>query len=381
LKVGRIDNSITSDEIVPVLDRMSTPYGLNKAMDTIRKNRKVSIFDENENKESRVKFDPKIGMKIRKSEFGLKRYGTVTSGPKRMTPDGETRSSQFWAVTWDDNRSIDHYDFNQLLQYWAGRPIIKQVSSRGRQLCCLELFQHGQGGIISKEFCEKKWKIKSINHDPTKNIFSYNASRNIYSMNITKLQYADIGYVPDFIWATLPMVYEDLLHIIKWSKSMNNNVIVVIEIPNQWRLSRHPAWISNLIQEFSDTFPLYRTTIDYCTFNVHRDDNNNDTKSADILTNDSNLYGSLCHFRCTDLTCPYYGKEHPVTNSKRIHSNSTSSMNMNMNMNMMIPSQLAEEVAECVNTKFYNDRIMYKSNIILTAKEEQEFNLRTSLYQ
>jgi hypothetical protein len=308
-------------------------------------------------------------MKIRKSEFGLKRYGTVTSGPKRMTPDGETRPSHFWTVMWDDDRSIDRYDFNQLLQYWAGRPIVKQVSSRGRQLCCLELFQNGQGGIISKEFCEKKWKIKSINHDPTRTIPSYNASKNVYSINITKLQYKDIGYVPDFIWATLPMVYEDLLHIIKWSKSMNNNVIVVIEIPREWRLSRHPAWITNLINEFTDTFPLYRTTVDYCTFNVHRD--NNDRKTADILTNDCNLFSSLCHFRCTDLTCPFYGKEHPT---KKTNPSPTSS-------NSMIPRQLAEEVAECVNSKFYNDRIMYKSNLILTTKEEQEFNLRTSLYQ
>jgi hypothetical protein len=100
-----------------------------------------------------------------------------------------------------------------------------------------------------------------------KNTTSYNASKNIHSINMAKLQYADIGYIPDFIWATtLPMVYEDLLHIIKWSKLMNNHVVVVIELPNQWRLSRHPAWMSNLIQEFSDIFPLYRTTIDYCTF-------------------------------------------------------------------------------------------------------------------
>jgi hypothetical protein len=104
---------------------------------------------------------------------------------------------------------------------------------------------------------------------------------------------------------------------------------------------------------------------------VHRDDN----KSADILTNDSNLFGSLSYFRCDDTTCPYYGKEHPVTtnsnNNRKNNSTPTSPMHN------MIPSQLAEEVAECVHSKFYYDRIKYKSNIILTTKEEQEFNLRT----
>lgn len=96
------------------------------------------------------------------------------------------------SVLFDDG-DYEDMDYMELFQCRASRPL-RLNPVRGRQLCSLELFSGC--GIISQEFAERKWKVRSIDNDPR----SYATDK----VDIMKMTFENIGMVPDFIWASPP---------------------------------------------------------------------------------------------------------------------------------------------------------------------------------
>jgi len=293
---------ITEEEIDSILDQMSSPFNLNEAINNIHKERRIKydnmmmsnndnnngkgggIEEENFDDDDSTLFRPKIGMKVRIPMAGSNYYGKITSGPKTRKSADEGGKTVMWTVKFDDDGTKEDYDWNDLCRFRASRPIInfnnRGPRGRGRYLCSLELFC-GQG-IITQEFCERKWLVKSIDSDPK----SY--ATNV--IDIMKATYDDIGYVPDFIWASPPCqtcsnlgggmhrcassgefektqeahdhnyLFTQMMYIIKWAKAKNPHVIIVIENP-QGQMAKMPLMI-----EFMRSLNLYKSTIDYCTF-------------------------------------------------------------------------------------------------------------------
>ena len=109
-------------------------------------------------------------------------------------------------------------------------------------------------------------------------------------LDIRKVKYEDIGFVPDFILASPPcttfahlagghhhniaegeyekkqtvhdhnILFSLMVCLMKWVKSKNPNLIVVIENPAA-QMQKVPMMI-----EFMKTFGLYKAKVDYCAF-------------------------------------------------------------------------------------------------------------------
>jgi hypothetical protein len=391
---------ITEEEIDSILDQMSSPFNLNEAINNIHKERRTKydnmisnnnnnnnnnngkgggIEEENFHDDDSTLFEPKIGMKVRIPMAGSNYYGKIMSGPKTRKSTDKGGNTVMWTVKFDDDGTKEDYDWNDLCRFRASRPIInlnnRGPRGRGRYLCSLELFC-GQG-IITQEFCERKWLVKSIDSDPK----SY--ATNV--IDIMKATYDDIGYVPDFIWASPPCqtcsnlgggmhrcasscefektqeahdhnyLFTQMMYIIKWAKAKNPHLIVVIENP-QGQMAKMPLMI-----EFMRSFSLYKSTIDYCTFDRC------DKKPTNLWTNvsffflfiiqfrfsflfvfdhryfhlanntyhlffllwyilscqfqDFYLHSRLNEFRCSEGKCPHFGGVHPIGKSERDNDN------------------------------------------------------------
>ena len=81
------------------------------------------------------------------------------------------------------------------------------------------------------------------------------------------------------------------------------------------------------------------------------------------------MYLRLNEFRCTEATCEYHGKIHPI--GTRTHGQDFNAA--------AIPKILAEEVADYVFSKFYNDNIAYIPEATVSPEEEEKFNTIMSI--
>jgi len=142
------------------------------------------------------------------------------------------------------------------------------------------------------------------------------------------------------------------MYIMRWAKKKNPHLIVVFENP-QAQLQKMPMMI-----EFMREFGLYKATCHYCAFGRP------DKKPTNLWTNDYGLYLRLGDFRCTEATCEYHGKTHPI--GTRSHGQDFNAA--------AIPKILAEEVACYVHSKFFTDHIAYTPNATVSFEEEEEFN-------
>ena len=107
------------------------------------------------------------------------------------------------------------------------------------------------------------------------------------------------------------------------------------------------------MQEFTKTFGLYSMQVHYCAFG--RDDK----KPTMIWTNDFGLQSNLSEFTC-DKKCPHFQNPHPagVRGDKGRYDFAA------------IPQPLAEEVAEYVHAKFFQDRIRDKKAALPDDRDE-----------
>ena len=263
---------VTEVEVTAALNKMKPPYGLNKAMRLIHQAKTEGTQEAT----SREKFAPKIGLPIRKALEGSQYHGKVTKDAEILEVDGQ--KVRMWEVTYDDGDKED-LDFFELMASWAGRSI-RTNPARGRQLCFLELFSGC--GAVTQEFAERKWRVRSIDNDER--------SCSTDKVDIMKLEYLDIGMVPDVIWASPPCFTYSLLAggkhrdpkdgqfektpeahqnnryfvrmaaILRWAKGLNPHLIVIIENP-VGLLSKMP-----LMQQLVDDLCLHRVTVNYCAF-------------------------------------------------------------------------------------------------------------------
>jgi len=212
-----------------------------------------------------------------------------------------------WTVEYDEGGEPDQYCFHELRKYRADRPVIKSDGCLGRTLNALELF--AGSGIVSQEFCQRNFQVKSIDINPSSN------ATNV--IDILNIEYVDIGFVPDFIWASppcttystvtcghhrdatteefakTPQAHHDnslllqMICIMRWAKSKNPHLIVAIENPHGL-LQKMP-----MMKEFERSFGLHKVLVDYCTFDEEI------KKPTNIWTNVSlirTLHEPLCLF-------------------------------------------------------------------------------------
>jgi len=380
-QVLKFKMGITEEEIDFALKQISPPYSQNEAINIIHEHRKENrnmleddeVDETSSSSDGKTKFNPEIGLRVRVREGGSNYYGTVTDGPNNMVPEGANKPVKMWTVTFDDDSTQEDYDWSELLRYRASRPIINFESCLGRPLNALELFC-GEG-IVTQELCELKFNVKSIDNNPD----SY--ATNV--LDIRTAKYKDIGFVPDFIWASPPCttfsnlaggshrnipagefeksqeahdhndLFAQMVCLMRWAKSKNPHLIVVIENP-QAQMQKSPDMI-----EFMKTFGLHKATVHYCAFGRL------DKKPTNLWTNDFSLYARLSKFHCSEGRCPYYNLVHPIG----VRSNG-----QDFNA-AAIPKKLAELVANYVHSKFFIDCVADIPKTILSAAEEDHFNL------
>lgn len=141
-----------------------------------------------------------------------------------------------------------------------------------------------------------------------------------------------------------------LFYIMRWARAKNPHLIVVIENP-VGLLSKMP-----LMKEITNTFGLHCGKVDYCAFGRP------EKKPTHIWTNDFRLHSTLGQYRCLEGKCPYFGLIHPI--GARGHGDKYNAA--------AIPQPLAEEVAECVNSIFYERRIRRDTKPVKLTREEIE---------
>lgn len=184
-----------------------------------------------------------------------------------------------WEVTYDDGDKQD-YEFMDLFRIRANRPT-RPFHPCGRQLYALELFSGC--GKVTQEFVDLKWRCRSLDSSTDQNV---NATDTVDLMNI---KFHDIGFVPDFIWASPPCstysfmtggqhrrpkngkyeiskeahehnrLFVQMVTILKFFKRLNPHLIVMIENP-LGHLAQMP-----LMHELEESFPLYKVEVHYCT--------------------------------------------------------------------------------------------------------------------
>jgi hypothetical protein len=172
------------------LRKVGPPYGHNEVVQWMQR---MQEDPKSKGKEKSSKFKPEIGMKIRKWHEGVEYLGEITSASQWLT-DSLGQKVKCWEVTYEDGRQ-DDLNWKELLMARADRPL-RSRPVRGRPLYCLELFS-GCGSIMSTEFAERGWITRSIDID--------GLSKNAMDKDdIVGLELTDVGFVPDFIWASLP---------------------------------------------------------------------------------------------------------------------------------------------------------------------------------
>ena len=301
---------ITEEEVDFALEQMSPPYSLNEAIKLIHNERENRIEDKEEAFTTGTKFDPKIGFRVRVNMGGSTYYGSVTDGPHWKTPEGAKKAVKMWTVTYenDEENTTDDMDWNQLFQNRASRSIIRHKNLRKRRpLNALELFS-GEG-IVTQEFCDLKFNVKSIDANPE----SYASM----VLDIFRIKYEDIGFVPDFVWASPPcttytnltggyhrnasagqyektaeaydqsLLLASTMCLMRWAKEKNPHLVVVFENP-QAQLQKMPMMI-----EFEKNFGLYKATCHYCALGRP------DKKPTNLWTNVSFSTGKFCFHSCS----------------------------------------------------------------------------------
>jgi hypothetical protein len=207
---------------------------------------------------------------------------------------------------------MEYMTFSELLACDANRPI-RSAPSCGRELCALELFCGC--GVVSQEFARLNFRVRSVDNSPK----SYATDK----VDIMKITYDNIGFVPDFIWASPPCQcysnlgggvhnkpsageYErtdiarehavwlaQLCAICNWAQEYHPHVIIVIENP-VGALKHMP-----LMQEITKKLHLSSCIVDYCAFG--RDDK----KPTQLWTNVSPCYGNLIVYHYCYCWCSF----------------------------------------------------------------------------
>ena len=140
--------------------------------------------------------------------------------------------------------------------------------------------------MISQEFAERKWRVRSVDNS----LRSHATDR----LDVMKFELKDIGFVPDFIWASPPCftysimaggkhrsaagaggggefektkearqhnhIFAKMAKLLHDAKALNPHVIVVIENP-VGLMYKMP-----LMAELEKSLGLYKTPVDYCAF-------------------------------------------------------------------------------------------------------------------
>ena len=393
---------VKEEEVIAVLDAMDgPPYKLNEAMKRIHEARVAADYKDDDD-ETDEKFSPYVGMKVRKYLEGFTWIGKVTKDAEmhEITMEDETRRIRMWEVTFDDGDKED-MTFEELLQSRDGRPI-RHHPVRGRQLTFWELFSGC--GRVSQEFCERRWRIRSVDNDPK--------SSRTDGVDFLKLTFDNVGpLLPDCIWMSPPcFTYSNLsggthrsatdedyektpearLHntfltrmafIMRFVLKHKPHAIFIIENP-VGALSKMP-----LMQQIVQDFDLHRAQVHYCA--LGRDDKKPTylwtnvrltyreyfgfrpcslnfllTLLASSLLQSFDLYSRLNVFQC-GRKCPYYGGTHPL--GARAHGREYNAA--------AIPRFLAEETAACVDHLFYHWRTPHTTKEVeMTPDMIAEFN-------
>lgn len=211
-------------------------------------------------------------------------------------------------------------------------------------------------GIVTQFFYELKWKVASVD--------SSQISNATMKRDFLSIKPEELPFVPDFIWLSPPCqtysrlaggkhrspkkgelekseeslehnyIFAKVEELLYWCKQKAPHLIVAIENPVGY-LKSMPLMI-----HFTKNFGLFATQVNYCAFG--RDE----MKPTMIWTNDKGLRDALSKFTC-EKKCPYHKKRHPA-NVRRDGSKVDFSV---------IPHPLAEEVAEYVESKFYENRV------------------------
>lgn len=357
------------DEALEHLKRNGT-FGLHTALNAIHHARKEKVArSELLEQES---FVPCVGMPVRKSVGGLSYHGVVTQDARLVELDDDPGTSKLmWEVTFEEG-SKDDMDQDELYRCRASRPTTPHPQ-RGRPLVALELF--GGECIVSQEFSEKKWLVRSVDISLDSNATDKGDIMNIAvppgdNQSDTGIHNLLNYCVPDFIWASLPCftysylsggkhrhvklgefektpqahqqndLFVKMAEIIRWAMAKRRHMIVVIENPDAF-LTKMPA-----MKEFKEEIGLHDALVHYCAFGRE------DLKPTRLWTNDYQLSARLGEWTCRKDKCPaMVGGTHPggCRNSKNYNA-------------AMIPQVLAEEVADYVHSKFCMDRVAKKKD-------------------
>lgn len=195
-------------------------------------------------------------------------------------------------MTYNDGDKED-YTYDELFRIRAHRPT-RPMNPHARQFCALELFCGC--AAVSHEFLDRKWRVRCLDND-----MEHSNATDV--VDVMKVQYDNIGFVPDFIWCSPPCftysnlaggkhrspstgefaktpeahehdrIFIQMAAILTFFKKKNPRLIVVIENP-RGLLAKMP-----LMHALEEEFPLRKAEVDYCQFG--RDDK----KPTDLWTN------------------------------------------------------------------------------------------------
>ena len=178
------------EEVRAALEQMEPPYGLQEAVMLIHRAKNSSNPFGIRHPEDDSIFIPKVGTRIRRCINGSNWHATITKNADITSAHG------YQTITWEttdeeDPMKKDDLTYYELLTSRESRPIQPHYPHR-RQLCSLELFSGS--GILTQEFFERKFRVRSIDIDQ--------ASFATDKVDILRARFDNIGFVPDFIWAS-----------------------------------------------------------------------------------------------------------------------------------------------------------------------------------